>query len=687
MSDMIEVQVGEVDLGEATPMKYDETAIMTTEREDMLVSFIVDELDQTKAEAESRRTKIDTWRRHRLAQPKQATKNSPWVGASNTSPPMTAMLSNTAYALLKQIVTSVDPRMSCTMGVDRGGNAILDAEAIEWLFNFLNESTMHVNLPAIDEAIFMDSPLLGTQFVDIPWGDKRWATAKGGIVDSKVTYSGPLPKAYRLEDVRYRTGFADVQTVPALMMANRFSKSEMVQNKLTGFFRPEIADTVLNNPDGEFDTLLINERQRMGENPTTANLPEAGIYTVWKVYCAWDVQGDGTFVEVEAWVHFETKSLLRVGYNALGKRPVVAFRYLALPGEIAGVGIGHYCEPLQEEVETLHNMGIDSSHLSSLQMLVTRKGSGIKKGETLQPGKFWDVSDPMNDLRPITFPDVSGSTLPRETMTWQYGQQVTGMSDAIRGMPDMIAKSRTSGVSIANQIGQAGGIFGSVTDSIKQAYGELFMYEVLQCVVNGEYAVDLVNLAPEKYRESLVRIFSMDVKDIPYLFSFSLRSTPVDETKEAQKQNVMMRWQLSNQYGQQLMQYYMMLANPQVTQNPILMQPVIQLISGLNATYEEMLKSLNVERPEDYTVVNMQIEQMSEVMKNAGQVGGAGQGMGPQPGGNGGVPGPQGPEVAAQNVEQSAVGAPQQVAGGGAGGFAGGPGASPGGPGPMGIGA
>jgi len=117
-------------------------------------------------------------------------------------------------------------------------------------------------------------------------------------------------------------------------------------------------------------------------------------------------------------------------------------KYMPIPGSAYGMGIGWMSEMTQEEVDTVHNMRINSMVLNSMQMFVKqKKGAGIGNDEKMKPGKILNVDDPQRDVNVIGFPDVTGSTMNAEAAARQYLDRSIGASEPMFGMADSIMKS------------------------------------------------------------------------------------------------------------------------------------------------------------------------------------------------------------------------------------------------------
>ena len=588
---------------------------------EQLVSYLKREYEEIR-EGPERAGLLDEWeewRRISVAKPKEQVKNTPWEGAANVVTPFTFSNVNGVYSHLKSAIAEKRPRWQV-----KAGNKEQSEAAAAWQ-RWLNElmlSKLHIDIAAKDDVIMFDGARMGTQFAEVPWTTHRVQFKRHGndgsteLVD-KVTYDGPVIEPVRLEDVIIRSHW-DVQTAPYVGIVKPFTRQELRQAEYNGFF--EDVERVFASPASQ-EKSRVAEASDLGTSASAyEDVAEEGTpFEVTKWYVRWDADEDGIAEDLIVWMAMDSGVVLRAEWNELGLRPVGVGKYIGVPGTVYALGVCAMLYRLQEEIDTMHNIGINSLHVSSLQMFATPRGSGMADNEKFFPLKNIKVDDPTRDFQVIRFPNVSRETIEREQVAQQYGRTVTGISEAQLGMPDTTAKSGTS-PSLQQFLAQQGNkILRSVIASFAEFYGELGQYVTLQLVANSDRVLagnaPLLEMADEEDRHLIMQVLMMDVEDIPQLFHLSVKTTDADKTDDARRQMLTMKHQLMMQYMQQGMQIVQMLDNPQVQQMPTVLEFVSRMYVSMTKLMEETLDLFDVEKTEDYLPNYEQQEVMLEIIE------------------------------------------------------------------------
>ena len=627
----------------------------------------------------------ETWRRQRMVRPAQKTKNTPWANASNTVTTKTATNTNVMFGKLKTMIQGREPRMRCKNRQDQYKE---HARAIQDLFNFINESPLHVNMPEKDRVILYEAPSMGTQVVDMSWDAKRMhrreRDAAGGLVPvDKTVFEGPMPQPVLLDQFLFPQGYTNLQTMPWCSFETSYMGYELKQLAKLGFFRDiEVVETA---PKTAMESYEENAADRMGLKPEFGVANEER-YIVSKVYVHWDTDEDALTDDLILWVHADTQTILRAEYNLLGRRPIVRVPFINIPGQFYALGIGWLSELGQEELDTWRNIRVNSTILASLQMMAVRRGGLLKSDETLKPGKLLQVNDPQTDVRPIAFLDTSNSTLQAEIVASREIDTAVAMSDIQRGGSDQIQKSgaSTSGQMLVAQRGDS--IFDSVSADIRDAYSEIYMLQLEMCIVHKDRAIQwMLPLVKLEDQELVREVFELPLESVPYAFAFEMETTPMSETKEAQRQTIMTKMQMFSMYTNEVLQLLQMMSSgmpsgdPQQPPQPLppqMQEFVMTALLTKHKLMEEALSSMGTTDAGDLVGYYKDLELMRaqiEIQKDA-QVAQARGGMNAQPtAGQPGVPAQPGQPAApggmgAQGGGAPVPGAPDTQAGGMSGG-------------------
>lgn len=661
-------------------LQKQDLADLSQEALDDLLLWLSDEYyelrdGQTRSELEEY---WQTWRRMSQARPNSKSKNDPWDGASNVTTPFMFSNINGVATHVKTALTEKNPRVSVECHSSSYKN---HAKSVERLMNALIESPIHANWKAYDDPIAYDTARMGTQVVETPWEERRIQlkrrTGDGQyeVVDTTV-YAGPGTTLYRLEDVMVRPEYDSPQDAPAIQFRSFMNRQDLETLAASGYFMD--VEDIFGQSIDEIEESREAEMQTMGLDGSAivgADSP-ATLYEIVKAYARFDGDDDGVPEDYVVWYEPETQTALRIEFNELGTRPISVSRHIFWPGEFYGGGVGWMLQPIQDEIDTLHNMRVDNLHISSLQMFAVPTGGAIGPREALYPLKQWQLDSP-RDFQVIQFPDNSMSTLQAEQVAQQYGRTVTGISETQLGMPDTTAKSGTTPTLQQFLAQQGNKVLRSIIQNAELAQSERATHAFLQLVANSEEVLsrgDLLELVDESDRENIHEILMMSIEDVSLKFKFSVHATKVDETEDAKRQMLMVKQQMFTMYTQQAMQLQQVLANPQL---PAEMKEFItQLYVGQTKLMEEALTLYDVDNVSDYLpsirmqelmlqMVELQrqpmIAQLEDQMRRATGEDGSGYGMdtgsGPGMGGpNGGagvgpaqrLPGPGGGGIPGQ---------------------------------------
>jgi len=657
-------------------------------KEEEVMGYLCSELVDVRdgADRKELEARWDKWRKQRLAIPDSGTRVTPWIKSSNVVPPLTMQKVQTVFAKLVAAfavkkppvaVQAVDPK-----DYDQG-------QSLERFFKGLAENRYGLDVSRKFKEIAYNVVSLGTQIIKVPFKYDSWAfkrTKNGGTETVRyVRQQGPSIVPIRLEDFFTRPYWKDLQRAPWCGVRYRYFYHELKQMEGQGFFTN--VDKIMGQGLTRYDDNRQAELERQGVSVGSLGQAEANQeFEVYECYCFWDLDGDGVPEDLILWVEPDTGTLLRSEYNPLSIRDLEAMTYLENPESLYGIGICQMVEGPQETLTALQRMRLDGTQLAMLKMFLARRGAGIGPNEQLEPFKIMFVDDPIQDFRPIEFPDISQGCIIGEQMAKEDADRVSGANDYMAGFNDKIVGSNATAAGTQFLAGQANSILNSLLENVEQSMSTVYMLALYQCVANR----DLVDLSwlPEGDQEAVREVLSMNVEDLPTKFRFSVRTTDINRTDESRKQNFVMAMQMYSQYFQQSMQVLGAMVNPQIGQNADIQELLKSTYVGLTSLTSKMLEFFDIGDPDDFLPFVEQIkvelravdkvreEQVQAMKKELNNAGSGGQGgFGGIGGGFGQGGGPEGlsPMGGAQGLGQA--GPPAGPVGPGQ--MPGGPGAGP----------
>jgi hypothetical protein len=641
-----EVEV-EIDIGEDTQSvtNSEQSNIfipsieLDKETEDAVRNYLKAEIEDVKTGGV--RTSLEerwkVWLRMRDVLPAQQRKTWPWDGASNVVPPVALSKVNTIYAKLKASFSNKKP-----FYVVHSPNAQLadQARAIQKYLNTLVEDPKKVNLHKKNRSIIYGSVSMGASFCYVPW-EKRVVNMQSGSVNSSVPgegaspkiantseqlliYNGPDVKMLRIENFLTQPYWNNIQTAPWVAVRSWYYYNELKELETNGVFVN--VDEVLGRDTDQVSDVHNDELRRNNIDVTTPQRVESKEYELYETYVRWDINKDGRPVDLIVVLEIETGTILRVEYNRLPMRPIVLFPHLVMPGNLYPMGVIQMVEGVQLEAEELHNMRIDDVQLALSPMRVARRGSGVKLNEEYHPAKTILVDDPA-DFKVFQFPDVVPSALQAEMVAKQYASEASGANPQMGGF-DQSQGNRIGATGTQFLARQGDTVLDSVREGLSEAFTELGLLFILQLMVHID-EVELIGLDATD-QANLREALSLPLEHFMREFSFTVQSTPVDETEAAKRANIMQVKQLYTDYGQKMIGYIgqqiqMVMQNPLYKSNPQQMQQVLmRLTQRLDDAYdslqvgetklmEQTLEFFKVDDPNDYTAYVRDIEAIREM--------------------------------------------------------------------------
>lgn len=640
-----------------------------------ILDYVVAEDETASQERGPLEERVTKWRRQREQEPESQTKNSPWPGASNVATPLAAMATNGNYSFLRQAFALRNPFWTIGSPMDQ---MYIDAAAdMTDLFKWLSISPYHLNLNENLETILYTAASEGNCFVKIPWLIENWqfkgTDENGNVLQiNKTMRDGPAIIPVPFEDFITRAGVHDIQEAPWLRH-RIYLFWHQLKNREANLIYTNV-DDLADKYISRYDEMKEEEMARAGLDPKETKLWDIREYHVF-----WDVDGDGIPEDFIITINWDTKTVLREQFNDLGIRPWVNVPYEVRPNQLYKMGVGARSERLQDEVDTHRNYRVDAMVLANLRMVVARRSAGISPKEKLYPGKILFADNPRDDITTLQFGEVYNSSLEAEASAVNYLRQITNLSPYDLGFNDPnVNRPTTSGMMYLGQ--QGGTVRGSVIEAMQNAFSKMGQIILFQLVRNNT-RLNLQGFNAEK-AASIQEILKMKVEDIPTRFQFTVKTTDINRTEEAKRQNLLTLTQLYAAYYKDITATMMQAFSPLPPAGPNMppqqLPPVVKTLllrhfTGASRMMSKVLKYFGEEETDQYLPNFRKMEMLLNALdrQQGGQLGqsmGAGQGGSPEAGnafGGAGMGGGAPAEGAAPSGVQQPGVAEQGTMGGG----------------------
>ena len=508
--------------------------------------------------------KWQKWRRIAEGRPEQEKKTFPWDNASNLTVPITM---NSTHGLFANLKSTFGNREEPWKVTDIKGNSE-QARVASLVLNTMAKSRDHLNLDQVSNTIFYDLARMGTQFVKVPWVTDAVAFKRKDISGAtqnvlRVRRNSPTVVPIRLENLLTRPYWYDIQRAPWVADAVFLWEHEMLQRKQQGIYLPDMVDKVIASGFDDVDENMSDSLQRAGIEVSG----ETGFYMICETYVFWDADGDGIPEDLIVWFHPKSGVILRVEYNDLSVRPLVRIPFINIPYQLYGMGTGWLSESMQDEIDALHNLRIDSSTLAAYQMLKRRRGSGgpsIDRDE-IRPLKIWDV-DEMDDLEVMKFPEPGYGLVQAELLAKEYNDRANQLPDSAMGFENRAIGTRATFKGQQFGAQQSARISNALSEHVEEGWGEIGQIAMFQLVRNSEKAkISIMPMLSEKDQVIFQEILDLNVEDIPTLFSFRVSTVDPTDSDEAKIQQKMTLFEIYSAYAEKMFQAVQIMEGPQMS--------------------------------------------------------------------------------------------------------------------------
>ena len=621
-----------------------------------IIEWLQQSVNDAEAERDAKYVKLEKHRRQRQGENRRQRKDNPYPNSSNVTVPLSLIIGQNTYGVLKGTFGGRQPfwrvRAIKNDEADRSDMAVL-----EKYYHIMAESPFDLALRRRNRTILYETGTLGTCMVKVPWTKRQWSFKRdeGGVARqvSSVIHNGPELVPIPYENTVYPSGYETVQELPWFDHIVVLLKHQMEERSKRGIY--DVDDVVMAAARTTPRSRVVTEADIQDED-----ISKVEEWDLHEIYFYYDVEGDGLYEDIIFTVHFETGTLLRQQYNNIGWRPFEPIGYIHVPYSLEGRGTCKTVEMAQDEVDSVHNLRNDNMKLANMRMIAVKRTAGISTRERIGPGKVWQLEDPEHDIKVVQLGEIYPSSVQEERMIVEYAYQSVALPEVMRGFADQTMKSRDTWRGQERRLGQASGIFESISEGISDSYSNIGVLIFMQLV---EHRADVIAKENEIGRlsedeiEALDRVLAIPVDEIPMRINFTVRTTEADETFDAKKDNLLMLGQITTQAQQQLMPIAQLLLGPQGEK---LMKEAPAFFQYLNDTFVGNWKLLrevyelageedvenyipNIKRQEKIQVILNRLVEMSmnsqklpltQGETNVGQSGGGGPSVQ-----SGGVPG------------------------------------------------
>ena len=362
------------------------------------------------------------------------------------------------------------------------------------------------------------------------------------------------------------------------------------------------------------DEVKTNAQDKASDKP-----PDFQPHDLAEIYLDWDTDDSGIPSALLITYHLKAHKRLRTIWNPFpdGRRPVLMSQF-DLPADITearGQGVSEKLEGAQDEVDAIHNIGIESGKRGVAHLIVLKEGTRAEEefgGDTdIMPGDVIVTSTPDEDIKavPLGDPRAAMSAIQLEEHTRMYVTRLLGMDESKVGNVES-GKRVTAAVGMAS-MREGRMIIKSALDSESDMFAEATYLTIDLYKRNPPRDAIRNVLAREDADALLESVFTLNdagVRD-SFLIRVNARDAATDE--QAKKQEMMIINQALFPFYDRIQQIIMALANPQLP--PKAVKPLILLTERMERGMAALLNTVEtIPNPEELLVKVGEISKMLE---------------------------------------------------------------------------
>jgi len=527
-------------------------------------------------------------------------------GASNISVPLTmwarvavrARLSESAFQGGRRLLTveSVPGRRS----VAGGSNATVATSLSKLLSAEILNRRGLAGKESVDKTISEIVDLGGGALKIYPELD----TVRKVLVDGKPKIepvSGKVRWEYiSIKDLIYVDGYGtDTQMMPIVGHEFDLAWIEIKQRVKLGYYDSEVLQSI--------EGASVQPR---GDRPAlTSNAPDLKMHRVAEIYLDYDIDDDGILESIMIHWHIDACKPLGIWWNSIpdGRRPVIMsqFDIPADPTCAIGQGVCEKLEGPQDEVDAIHNIGIEAGKRGAAFVTVFKEGSRAEEDfggdEDVSPGDKIVTEDPSADILTVPLGDARAglSAIQLEEHTRMYVTRILGLDESRIGNVE-------SGKRVAASVGMATMregrmIIRSALTSLGEMLTEASYLTLDLWRVKLPSAAIAAALDDEESEALQGAVFS--IQDASFRSQFIIRFNAQDAaaSNEEKKQELLAVNQFLFGFYDRMQQITMMMSNPQLP--PAAKKPMLLIVERMERGVEALLNTLDsIPNPEELMV-------------------------------------------------------------------------------------
>jgi hypothetical protein len=303
----------------------------------------------------------------------------------------------------------------------------------------------------------------------------------------ETIYEGPDVEFPDAEDMfEPANAGPDPQKFPWIMQRLWLDEGQLRIKVRQGRFYEDAVETLLRGESPGGDATQPDAADVRTVRATVEGIEEFGEssqrgqeYPVLERYVRYDLDEDGLDEELVIWVSPERGELL-LGWDyldnlyATGRRPYRKACYFPIPGRSKGLSFPQIVQPIQDEINTIHNQRVDNGTIrNSCTFFYPKNWTLSAQQERVRPGEGIAVDDPARLAWP-QWPGGDSFGQNEEALLMQMLERLTGQSDLSLGrQPNRVGATRTA-TGTSSLLAEAGLRFKTAMTAFQRFWSNIF---------------------------------------------------------------------------------------------------------------------------------------------------------------------------------------------------------------------
>jgi len=405
-------------------------------------------------------------------------------------------------------------------------------------------------------------------------------------------------------DLLYNDGYGtDTQAMPFIGHQFEQSMGEINQWGTIGHYTKDSVAAV----QAQF-------KDNTGDRPTAFQ-----PHDLAEIYLDWDIDDTGIPSALLITWHIKARKRMRTIWNPFpdGRRPVLMSQF-DLPDDITkarGQGVSEKLEGAQDEVDAIHNIGIEAGKRGVAHLIILKEGSRAEEeiggDDDIMPGDVIVSSTPDEDVKsiPLGDPRAGMAAIQLEEHTRLYVTRILGLDESRVGNVES-GKRVTAAVGMAS-MKEGRMIIKAALDSLTDMFAEA-TYLTLDLYKRQPPKNAIQNVLTTEEAEALLStVFTLNAASTrdSFLIRVNARDAATDE--QAKKQEMLIINQALFPFYDRIQQIIMALANPQLP--PKATKPLITLVERMERGMSALLNTVEtISNPEELLIKVGEISEMME---------------------------------------------------------------------------